>query len=176
MTILLNIASGTDLRPKPWVNLDVVPKWPSAPRGCDVIWDGRKDPLPFEDASVQEVYCGYTLLHLPPARHEPLLREVHRVLEPGGVAVFGEVDMALVMPRWLNSPDDVGLSSLIWGEHGELAHGVEFAEYDAHKWGFTEAKLRRVLTDAGFTDIERIRIHHADVFYELTLRCRSCPA
>ena len=166
----LNLASGTDLRAG-WLNLDIVKKWPTAIRECDIIWDARKDALPFSDNSADEIYAGYLLLHLAPIYHAPVLKEIRRVLIPGAPCYFSEVDFEIVMPRWLNNPEDRQLSELIWGEQGERAHGIEFAEYDKHCWGFTESKLHRLLMNSGFIDIDRITVHAVGVFYELTMRC-----
>lgn len=167
----LNLAAGTDLKPPPWRNLDVVPLWPNAKRGCDVIWDARHDIIPFPDGSADEVVAGYLLLHLAPKYHEPVLKEIHRVLCPGGKVQFGEVDMDVVMRRWLDDPEDVGLSELIWGEQGHrTAAGFEvFEQWDKHCWGFTELKLRGLLERAGFRQLKRVKIHAAEVFYELTV-------
>lgn len=169
----LNLAAGTDLKPPPWRNLDVVPLWPTMKRGCDVIWDARHDVIPFPDASAQEVVAGYLLLHLAPKYHESVLKEIRRVLCPGGKLQVGEVDMDVVMRRWLDNPEDVGLSELIWGEQGHrTAAGFEvFEQWDKHCWGFTEPKLRATLERAGFKNIQRVKIHAAEVFYELTLEC-----
>lgn len=169
----LNLAAGTDLKPPPWRNLDVVPLWPTMKRGCDVIWDARHDVIPFPDASAQEVVAGYLLLHLAPKYHEPVLKEIRRVLCPGGKLQVGEVDMDVVMRRWLDNPEDVGLSELIWGEQGHrTAAGFEvFEQWDKHCWGFTEPKLRATLERAGFKNIQRVKIHAEAVFYELTLEC-----
>lgn len=167
----LNLASGTDLRPHPWVNLDIVHKWPLASRSCDVIWDARKDRIPYPDNSVDEIYAGYLLLHLSPVYHKQVLAEIYRVAMPGCPVVFGEVDMNIVMRRWLDNPNDQGVSWLIWGEQGEAAHGTEYLDYDSHRWGFTESKLRNVLTEAGFRSLQRIQIHASGVYYELTMSC-----
>lgn len=167
----LNLASGTDLRDG-WVNLDVVPKWPSAPRGCDVIWDARKDKIPFPDGSAEEIYAGYLLLHLAPKYHSAVLADIRRVLSPAGVLMVGEVDMEVVMRMFLENPLDTRCSELIWGEQGSI-HGDDLADFDKHCQGFTEASLKKVLTDAGFTGFQRVRFHCADVFYELTLTCRK---
>jgi hypothetical protein len=173
--VKLNLASGTDLRPRPWVNLDLVSQWPPSPSGityppCDVIWDARKDRIPFPDDSIDEVYAGYLLLHLGPIFHTPVLAEIRRVLKPGAPCLFGEVDMELVFLKWLQNPEDVGVSELVWGEQGST-HGASLADADKHCWGFTEGKLRNLLTARGFKDISRVRIHVAAVWYELTLRC-----
>lgn len=176
----LNLASGTDIKDPPWVNLDVVPRWPIARRGCDVVWDARHQDIPFPDGSADEVYAGYLFLHLAPRYHQPVIREIWRVLQPGGVLLVGETDMERVMPRWIESPDDRGLYESIWGEQGDYhasADGVqrvvsEFEEFDTHKHGWTEKKLRGFLDRAGFRDIERVQIHAEAVWWELTLACR----
>lgn len=167
--IKLNLASGTDLRPAPWVNLDAVARWPGTSRGCDVVWDATKDRIPFPDSSVDEIYAGYLLLHVPPRYHASLLQDIKRVCAPGARLVFSEVDFAIVMPRWLAKPDDQYLSGLIWGEQGEV-HGANLADWDSHRWGYTEEKLAGVLVRAGFRDPRRIAIHDPGVFFELTIQ------
>ena len=172
MILKLNLASGTDIRDG-WINMDVVAKWPNVRRGCDVIWDALKDPLPFVDNSVDEIYAGYLLLHLPPEHHTRVLREIRRVLKPDtGTAMFGEVDMAIVMERFLKTPKDARLAELIWGEQGEY-HGTTYAAFDKHCHGFTESSLRETLRESGFSKFERVQIHSAAVFYELTAVVRK---
>jgi ubiquinone/menaquinone biosynthesis C-methylase UbiE len=165
----LNLASGTDIRDG-WINLDIVPRWPNTRRGCDLIWDARKDPIPFAPNSAEEIYAGYLLLHLAPKFHAPVLKEIHRVLSPQGTVMFGEVDFEVVMRQWLLDPLNPRLAELIWGEQGNDS-GDEFADFDKHCHGFTEESLRRTLLDAGFSDITRTKIHAVD--YELTLVCRK---
>lgn len=167
--IKLNLASGTDIRDG-WVNLDIVPKWPIASRGCDVIWDARKDKIPFDDNSVDEIYAGYLLLHLAPSYHASVLAEIRRVLKSAGILVIGEVDMDIVMRRYLENPFDHRYSELIWGEQGSI-HGKDLADYDKHCQGFTQSTLEKLLSDNGFQGFQRIRVHCAEVWYELTISC-----
>jgi ubiquinone/menaquinone biosynthesis C-methylase UbiE len=166
--IKLNLASGTDLRPPPWVNLDIVPRWPLTTRGCDVIWDARRDSIPFVDNFVDEVYAGYLFLHLAPHHHARVLADIRRVLKPGGRLVVGEVDMDQVLRRWLVDPTDRRCAELIWGEQGDV-HGAQFAEFDKHCHGYTEGALTAFLASGGFPGCRRIRVHSAEVWYELTL-------
>lgn len=169
----LNLACGTDIRDG-WVNLDVVEKWPLARRGCDVKWDARSQAIPFPDGSASEVYAGYLLLHLAPHHHDRVMRDIRRVLRPGGRLVVGEVDMALVMRRWLADPRDPRLAELIWGEQGELPGGAvdeqrRLAEFDKHCHGYTEETLRALLAEHDFHDVRRVTLHAAGVWYELSL-------
>ena len=57
-------------------------------RGMSSFVVARGQSLPFLDGSFDGVLCMNALHHLPSYAHA--LREVHRVLKPGGVAVFSE--------------------------------------------------------------------------------------
>lgn len=83
----LNLGCGQHMAPRPeWVNID-------SHRFCDhpacvdsnpdLIADIR-EPLPFDDASVDAVYCGHVLEHLPQDVVIRVLREIRRVLKPEG--------------------------------------------------------------------------------------------
>jgi SAM-dependent methyltransferase len=73
--VKLNLGSGTDIRPG-YVNLDIAPL-----EGVDVVHDLSDLPLPFEGESFEEVLCKDILEHLD---YVPVLRELHRILRPGG--------------------------------------------------------------------------------------------
>lgn len=167
----LNLACGTDVKDPPWVNLDVVQKWPGAPRPCDVVWDARKDPIPFPDDSADEIYAGYLLLHLAPRFHRSVLADVRRVAVPDARIVFGEVDFDVVFQDFLKNPFDPRTSELIWGEQGNRPGDEPFEAFDKHCQGFNERSLRHLLRESGFGDFRRIRLHA--VAYELTLECRK---
>lgn len=169
--MLLNLASGTDLRPAPWVNLDVVARWPGTSRGCDVIWDARKDRIPFDDNSADGAYAGYLFLHLAPQHHARVLADIRRVLKPGALLMVGEVEMDKVLRWWLDDPRDARCAELIWGEQGDV-HGADLADFDKHCHGHTEATLREFLIDGGFANVERVSIHEG-LWYELTLNARK---
>ena len=172
--IRLNLASGTDIRPtsEGWVNMDIVPQWPGFPP-CDLVWDARKDPIPFPDDSVDEVVAGYLLLHLAQYHHNRVLDDIHRVMKPGAKLQVGEVDMALAMKRWLLNPYDRSANEMIWGEQGmhDDPRYMEFAEFDKHCCGFSEESLWRLLDRHHFAFIKRVKIHAPEVWYELTMEC-----
>lgn len=174
----LNLASGTNIRDG-WMNLDVVPRWPLASRGCDQLWDARTQAIPFPDGSAEEVYAGYLFLHLAPMHHARVLEDIRRVMKLGGRLIVGEVEMDAVMRRWLGSPEDKRLAELIWGEQGDLdqplAEQAALAEFDKHCHGFTEASLRAFLARGHFREARRIRVHDAAVWYELSLETFKEP-
>jgi SAM-dependent methyltransferase len=75
VTRRLNLGCGTDIRAG-WVNLDKA----SLP-GVDIVHDLERMPLPFADGHFEQVCAKDVLEHVD---YIPLLREVHRVLRPGG--------------------------------------------------------------------------------------------
>lgn len=167
----LNLASGTALfEGNGWLNLDVVPKWPSADKGCDIVWDARKDKLPFGDNSVEEVYAGFLLLHLTRRHHIPVLSEIYRVLAPGAIFRIVEVDMPVVMQRFIAEPFNPQLSDLIWGEQGSF-HGDPLEEFDKHCQGHTRESLQALLSDSGFGSFEYGVNSNPDVFWEFHIKC-----
>jgi SAM-dependent methyltransferase len=66
---------------------------------CDFLWDrnviASADAIPFADSTFDAVVCRGVIEHIPPERQLPSLREIRRVLKPGGVAY-------LVIPPWYN--------------------------------------------------------------------------
>lgn len=72
----LNLGCGTDIK-KGWINLDS-----AALEGVDVVHDINVLPLPFVDNSFGEILCQDIIEHI--AEYTLLLKELHRVLAPGG--------------------------------------------------------------------------------------------
>src|SRR5580704_15184485 len=73
--IKINLGCGTNIL-SGWVNLDC-----AALPGVDVVHDLNALPLPFADASVDEILCEDVLEHI---NYPPLLKECHRILVVGG--------------------------------------------------------------------------------------------
>ena len=80
---------GCGLRKKPgFTGVDM-----SADCGADVVHDLRVAPWPFDDGSVDEVYCSHFLEHLDGAERIVFMQELHRVLKDGATA-------AIITPYW----------------------------------------------------------------------------
>jgi len=167
----LNLAIGSDMKDN-CINLDVIKRKPDARYECDIIWDPKKDKIPFPDNSVNNIYAEYFLLHLSPCYHNQILKEIYRVLTLDGIATFGEVDMQIVMNRYLQNPMDQNLSHLIWGRQNYV-YDENLKHINKHYQGFTENTLKCLLENNNFSSINRIYTHHTDVFYELTLTCKK---
>jgi predicted SAM-dependent methyltransferase len=90
----LNVGCG--LHPlEGFVNLD----WHWCP-GVDVCWDLRK-PYPFPAGRFKGIYCEHCIDGLPPEWFVPNLREMHRVLEPGGTLRISFCDSELYVDAYV---------------------------------------------------------------------------
>jgi SAM-dependent methyltransferase len=72
----LNLGCGTDIR-EGWINLDI-----AGLDGVDVVHDINVLPLPFKSEEFDLILCKDILEHF---EYIPLLKELHRILKPGGV-------------------------------------------------------------------------------------------
>lgn len=143
-----------------WVNLDVHP----APLATNVLWG-----LPFVEGSVRLVFVSHLLEHLfYPNDVLPFLGEILRVLEPGGVVRIVVPDIAQCIEAYQN--DDARFFAerrQHWGAgDGQTTRLEDFLAYagagpdpawlfQAHKFGYDFATLKRALERAGFTDIQQ---------------------
>src|SRR4051812_13621708 len=73
----LQVGCGPQVMPG-FVNLDY--RWVP---GVDVVWDLQR-PLPFPDNRFQGIFTEHCLEHFAPVALAGVLRELHRVLRPGG--------------------------------------------------------------------------------------------
>ncbi len=108
------------------------------PVAAYVQGDGER--LPFPDASFHKVHCSWLLEHVP--RPVAILKEVRRVLRPGGYAHFTEVDNA----SFSISPPDADVSATM--------DALNRAQLSAGGDPYVGQKLARLFFDAGFSDVE----------------------
>jgi predicted SAM-dependent methyltransferase len=81
MVMKLNLGCGDKRGPDGFTNVDIVKT-----SACDVVADLFKFPWPFEDNSVDEVYCIHFFEHVPAKLRPKFMDELYRVMTVGGVA------------------------------------------------------------------------------------------
>lgn len=128
------------------------------PDECYDFSHGIREP----DASVDTIWMGDSLEHCVRWRQPFVLAECYRVLKPGGRLLISVPDMAVIMPKFLETGEYDGL---IWGHQDERGGGNEWG--DCHKMGYTARTLFAALRTAGFASAKRIVIH--GVWYELAV-------
>lgn len=102
--------------------------------------------LDLPDGCAEAVYLGHVLEHISLDDVDTAMREVVRLLAPGGevMAVGPDCDRA-------RASGDRNLVAACVNGGGRWAH-------DVHLWESTEGALVKILTDAGLTDVEAVPI------------------
>ena len=174
----LHIGSGPTRVPG-WINIDLHP----AELALDLRWG-----LPFADGSVDLVYSAHCLEHQYLADGLHTLREIHRVLEPGGRVRLVVPDMEAYARAYVEDDADFftarrevwrwvpeGLTPLmtVLGNGGAGARGADAGE--RHKYGYDFVTLATMLRRAGFWQVERVSFM-AGATTELLLDSHSAVA
>ena len=122
-----------DLRPGP--NTDIV---------------GNVKDLSFcKEGTVWDIYSSNVLEHFPHTETLTVLKEWHRVLKPGGTLYLSVPDFEACVKLYQFHGLALWVQYLIWGDQ---AHPLNF-----HYINFTCATLSKLLSDAGFSDIRRVK-------------------
>lgn len=123
-------------------------------RGPQVDFEGSIVDLgAFSDGSVEEVYASHVLEHLG-YQTELLgaLKEVHRVLRPGGRFYLSVPDLEVLCQLFLVPNLDINSRFHIM----RIMFGGQTDDYDFHYVGLTEAFIADYLQRAGFTELQRV--------------------
>lgn len=121
--------------------------WPKS----TIVRDLRKK-LPFMDCSIDYVYSSHMLEHLALAEAHKLIREVLRVLKPGGILRLVVPDLAYGARFYLAalannlSSANAAPEFLNWLQLARPGHR------DPHLWMYDSHSLSATLTEAGFVN------------------------
>lgn len=142
----LNVGCGEHYA-EGWTNVEV-----SDHHRSDLI---ARTPLPIPDASVEAVYLGHVLEHVPWPDVDPFLTDIRRVLQPGGMvcAVGPDVYRTIGAYRAGIEPWDLVVAVL---EHAD----EDTPEWPGcqHHWCCHETRLVGALRTAGFTNVEAVAV------------------
>jgi hypothetical protein len=109
--------------------------------------------------SVSEIYSRHMLEHLDPNDALATLKHWYGLLAPSGILKVVVPDITFHAQQILglvqSTMGDQNLHAMagFWGWRDETRGG---SKEDAHRWGYTEKSLVQILTDIGFTDIQRV--------------------
>jgi predicted SAM-dependent methyltransferase len=167
----LHLGRGSEIK-SGWINVDLNMSGTTPPMPLDVapdtryvIYDLRSGQLPLDDGSCQFIYSSHVLEHLDYRDGLRLLRDCHRLLEPGGVFRTGVRDFRGMFRAYLDTDYkhlDVNVSSAVLDhlpghlpDIGSIVDYVNYGVYQSgeHKCIYDEEKVCLVLRWIGFPSV-----------------------
>lgn len=114
-----------------------------------------RHPLPIPDNSYSGVFSEHTLEHLDPTRGVDLLREIFRILKPGGIArlIVPSLDKYI---HWLNSPNSLRNETDFGGNVEAIWH---LTQHYAHKSVWDTLTLNNIILQIGFRECSVVHFH-----------------
>jgi predicted SAM-dependent methyltransferase len=146
--VRLNVGCGDWHLPDGWTNIDA-----RASVHPDVL--AKVPPLPFPDASVEEIYCGHFVEHLTPKDADRFLAECYRVLAPGGRLGVVVPDTRAICRAYVEGHGSVEYPEGTVRPMADLDEVCAMFLYSSvqaspHRWSYDADTLRRLLLRAGF--------------------------
>jgi predicted SAM-dependent methyltransferase len=152
-TTLPHLNLGCGMHPEQdMVNVD----WHWCP-GVDVVCDIRR-PYPFPADRFEGIYCEHVIDGLPKAYFNPNLKEMHRVLKPGGTLRITFCDSELYVDAYVKRRQDPHYQMPFFADRGHRT-GMEALDWIYHHWTHKTLvdfeTLSLYLKEAGFREITR---------------------
>lgn len=151
--IKLNLGSG-DVRFDGFTNVDLYDN--TADIQADIA------ELPFNDNSVDEIRAFQVIEHVPYWKSEQILKEMYRVLTPGGTARLETPDIDVIARRIIDTGEIS--DNTIYNLVGEYYRPWDKERYDdwennaasihRNPWNFK--RLETVAKSVGFTQVKRL--------------------
>jgi predicted SAM-dependent methyltransferase len=117
------------------------------------------DLLPIEDETYDLVYASHVIEHVPWYRVHAALKEVYRILKPGGSFEVWTVNFRVVTSAFIQEeiPDDWRRMNphddfMTWINGRLFAYETEGTGLNFHKSCFTFQSLVKLLQDVGFKE------------------------
>lgn len=127
-----------------FINVDILPL-----KEVDLISDFNY-PLPFKTNSIDLIYAGHVIEHLQIDKALEFLKEIYRVLKPGGKVFIVVPDFEKVY----KSVNFIEANKLLF-----VAEGTKvYMDKGRHNSFWTERDLHRVVAEIGFREVKPLRI------------------
>lgn len=120
---------------------------------ADIKMDIRE--LDFKDNIIEEILLLHVLEHFNIPDVNIILQHCERVLQPGGKIIIEVPDLEYCLKNWINTPED---DSKKWEFNLQTIYGDQHNDGEYHKTGFTESRIKYMVEEVGFTNIETKKI------------------
>lgn len=141
-----------------WLNTDLHPQ-------SDSIYElDASAKLPFDDCTFSVVFSEHLIEHMEYPSGARILREVYRVLRPGGYVRFSTPDLHRLVGLLLHNNDNVRLSYVRLINHlfsdaddlNDPTFTINSVFYShGHRFLYTEELLTKLYSNTGFKEIKR---------------------
>lgn len=156
-SIKLNVGCGTDYKDG-WINIDN--NSDENIEKLDLNWDLR-NPLPFPENSVDFIFNEHFIEHLTVEEGQKAIKDLMRVLKPGGVLRIATPDLEVTVDKYLHVPLDkdpvIKTFSLDFIQTRAERMNITFRWW-GHKWLYDWEELERRLKEAGCAHIKRKKL------------------
>jgi ubiquinone/menaquinone biosynthesis C-methylase UbiE len=142
LDIKLNVGSGQRRFDNAfgWINIDCVSREGQVP---DVICDVGREPLPYDDGSVSLAVLHQVYEHFGCGEGHGLIREIYRVLKPGGSLILTVPDMRALAQAWVSHQIDDYIYTV------NLMGAFQGEETDRHKWNYCRQSIMKDMGSLG---------------------------
>ena len=141
------------------------------PRVAPDIIGSLEDLGQIADNSFDAVYCSHSLEHLHPHDVVSAIRGIARILRPDGFSLITTPDLepiAVLIAQgraedvaYLSPVGPITALDMLYGHAASIAAGNHFM---AHRTGFTEDRIARLLLEARFDEVLVVKGQSYDLF------------
>lgn len=143
----LDVCGGRNpYKPGEFLNVDIV----ALPK-VDLVFDIRQK-FPIPDDVIEEVFSAATLEHFRKDDNLHILKEFHRVLQPGGLLSICTPDIEAIAKGILAGEDLDYINQHLFGKY----KSDQTEDFDLHRWMFPASNLIETLIALGFTDAQQV--------------------
>ena len=108
--------------------------------------------LPIKDNTVDYIECLEAIEHVPYMKVEKAVREMHRVLKPGGKTVIFTTDFDDIAKMWVDFIANKDFNPLEWFTMVSVIYGNQLTSGEHHRAAFNTAYLNGLMQTCGFKD------------------------
>lgn len=134
-----------------WINIDWSTKYK-----VDYSLDIGNAKIPIDDSSADEVISSHLIEHLTRLEGLHHLKEIYRVLSPGGVLIISWPDINKIINVFLGNDSSM---KQLKNNHDWLIQAIFETQTDntiIHKYGYTAQTMTNLLKKIGFKDLQHI--------------------
>lgn len=140
----LNLGCGSNKIPG-CVNID-------AEKSCkpDLVLDFVRNPLPYQDNTVKEIFFFHTIEHIRKRFHRLIFNEMHRVLIPAGQLYVSYPNFEKCVKNWLDNKQG---RREFWEA---TVYGLQRYKSDYHVCAMVPQELEQLLREVGFNNLHSV--------------------